>query len=91
MDEEVPRRGMLEVVDTSELADRIDRTCRLTGSFVLRSGRTATEYFDKYRFEGDPVLLRAVAERMVPLLPVETEVLGGLELGASRWRRPSEG
>lgn len=47
----------------------------------MRSGLTATEYFDKYRFEADPVILRAVAEAMVTLLPSDTEVLGGLELG----------
>ena len=35
----------------------------LVGRFRLRSGRTADEYFDKYRFEADPVLLRAIAEQ----------------------------
>ncbi|MGG5257788.1 orotate phosphoribosyltransferase [Phycicoccus avicenniae] len=68
-------------MDPLQLAARIDATCRLTGSFTLRSGATATEYFDKYRFESDPALLRAVAEAMVPLLPPGTGVLGGLELG----------
>jgi orotate phosphoribosyltransferase len=42
--------------------------------------RTA-EYFDKYRFEADPVLLDAIAEAMVPLVPTGTEVLAGLEMG----------
>jgi len=55
--------------------------CRLTGDFTLRSGQTATTYFDKYRFEGDPGLLRDVAELMVPLIPAGIEVLAGLELG----------
>lgn len=59
----------------------IDATSRLTGEFTLRSGQVATEYFDKYCFESDPVLLRAVAEQMVPLVPEGTELLGGLELG----------
>jgi orotate phosphoribosyltransferase len=53
----------------------------LTGSFVLRSGRTTDEYFDKYRFEADPALLDELAEAMVPLIPVGTEVLAGLEMG----------
>jgi orotate phosphoribosyltransferase len=53
----------------------------LTGEFVLRSGRTATEYFDKYRFEADPVLLDAVAAAMAPLVPPGTQVLAGLEMG----------
>lgn len=64
-----------------ELAADLDATCRITGDFVLRSGLTTDQYFDKYRFEGDPLLLRRVAEAMVPLLPHDTEVLGGLELG----------
>ncbi|MHA7984529.1 orotate phosphoribosyltransferase [Rathayibacter sp. CAU 1779] len=65
----------------SDLARDIDAVCRLSGEFTLRSGLIATEYFDKYRFETDPVLLRRVAEAMVPLLPPDTEALGGLELG----------
>lgn len=65
----------------AELARDIDRTCRLTGTFTLRSGQTATEYFDKYLFESDPQLLRRVAEAMQSLVPVDTDLLGGLELG----------
>lgn len=65
----------------ARLAATVDATCRLSGQFTLRSGLTATEYFDKYRFESDPVLLRQVAEHMVALLPEDTQVLGGLELG----------
>lgn len=64
-----------------QLAADIDAKSRIAGEFVLRSGVTATEYFDKYRFEADPELLRRVAEGMVPLLPDDTQVLGGLELG----------
>ena len=64
-----------------DLAQRINRISRLEGSFVLRSGQHATHYFDKYRFEADPVLLRELARRMLDLLPERTEVLAGLELG----------
>jgi orotate phosphoribosyltransferase len=64
-----------------DLAERIDAVARLTGTFTLRSGQTATEYFDKYRFEADPVLLADIAAAMVALLPAGTEVLAGLELG----------
>ncbi|NNG37679.1 orotate phosphoribosyltransferase [Flexivirga sp. ID2601S] len=63
------------------LATAIDQRCRLQGEFTVRSGQVLTEYFDKYLFEGDPELLRHVAERMVPLLPAKSELLGGLELG----------
>ena len=65
----------------ASLAGDIDALCRLEGDFLLRSGRHATEYFDKYLFEADPVLLGRVVDAMVGLLPEHTEVLGGLELG----------
>src|SRR6058998_1739022 len=68
-------------VTHSDLAHRIHAASHLTGQFTLRSGRTATEYFDKYRFEGDPVLLDEIAGRMAPLVPSGTEVLAGLEMG----------
>jgi orotate phosphoribosyltransferase len=64
-----------------DLAQRINAVARLEGSFVLRSGQIATHYFDKYRFEADPALLRRVARRMLTLLPPGTEALAGLELG----------
>ena len=41
----------------------------------------ASEYFDKYLFESQPALLARVVEQMVDLLPADTELLGGLELG----------
>ncbi|WP_031518845.1 orotate phosphoribosyltransferase [Streptomyces sp. NRRL F-5123] len=65
----------------ADLARRIREAAHLTGQFTLRSGRTATEYFDKYRFEADPVLLDEIARRMAPLVPAGTEVLAGLEMG----------
>ena len=68
-------------MELAELGRRIYATAHLTGEFVLRSGQTTSEYFDKYRFEADPVLLDAVAEAMVPLVPADTEVLAGLEMG----------
>ncbi|MFC7242129.1 orotate phosphoribosyltransferase [Catellatospora aurea] len=64
-----------------ELAREVDAACRLRGEFLLRSGRTATEYFDKYRFEADPVLLDALAGRLAALVPAGIEVLAGLEMG----------
>jgi orotate phosphoribosyltransferase len=65
----------------SDLARRVYDCAHLTGEFVLRSGVVSNEYFDKYRFEADPVLLREIAAGMVPLLPDGTDVLCGLELG----------
>jgi orotate phosphoribosyltransferase len=65
----------------SDLARRVYDTAHLTGEFTLRSGQVSNEYFDKYLFEADPVLLRDIAEAMAPLVPAGTEVLAGLELG----------
>lgn len=63
------------------LAADIDAVARLQGNFLLRSGTTSSEYFDKYRFEADPRLLGRVAAAMLPLVPKDAEVLAGLELG----------
>jgi orotate phosphoribosyltransferase len=63
------------------LAARVLAASHLTGSFVLRSGRTADQYFDKYRFESDPELLREIVEALVALVPPGTDGLAGLELG----------
>jgi orotate phosphoribosyltransferase len=63
------------------LARRIYDTAHLTGEFRLRSGATSGEYFDKYRFESDPELLRTVAAGLVALLPEDVDAVAGLELG----------
>jgi orotate phosphoribosyltransferase len=38
-------------------------------------------YFDKYLFESDPMLLHEIAAQAAHLVPTDTEVLAGLELG----------
>ena len=65
----------------AELAQRIYATSHLTGQFRLRSGVLSREYFDKYQFEADPVLLWEVAVAMRPLIPQDVDALAGLELG----------
>ena len=65
----------------ADLAFRVAATCRLTGEFTLRSGARATTYFDKYLFEADPNLLAEVAGAAASMIPPDTEVLAGLELG----------
>lgn len=67
--------------DLTQLARDIDKLCRLTGRFTLRSGQIADEYFDKYLFESDPKLLARVVAQMAVLLPTGVDMLGGLELG----------
>ncbi len=68
-------------MDRSELARRIYDVAHLTGSFTLRSGVVSDQYFDKYRFEAEPTLLRAIAEAMAPAVPAGIDALAGLELG----------
>ncbi len=65
----------------AELAKKIYDIAHLTGEFKLRSGQVSHEYFDKYRFEAQPTLLREIAKQMAPLIPVGTEILAGLEMG----------
>ena len=64
-----------------ELAKEIFKISHLTGHFTLRSGQTSNEYFDKYRFESSPLLLKAIAQHLAPHVPAGTEVLAGLEMG----------
>lgn len=68
-------------MDSRELAQSIFKVAHLTGEFKLRSGLTSKEYFDKYRFEAQPKLLKAIATAMKPLIPPGTQVLAGLEMG----------
>ena len=63
------------------MATQVFAASHLTGTFVLRSGRTADHYFDKYRFESDPALLADIVEALLPLVPAGVEGLAGLELG----------
>lgn len=68
-------------MDRASLAADVNAACRLSGQFRLRSGQLSNEYFDKYLFEVDPSLLKRVSQAMVPLIPSDTDLLGGLELG----------
>jgi orotate phosphoribosyltransferase len=68
-------------MDRHELARQIYAASHLTGTFTLRSGVVSSEYFDKYMFEAEPELLRAIATACVPLVPAGIDALAGLELG----------
>ncbi len=68
-------------MDIKEIGRLIYKESRLTGSFRLRSGKTAEEYFDKYLFESKPALLSEISGYIATLVPEETEILAGLELG----------
>ena len=68
-------------MDEREFRRKIRERCLLFGEFRLRSGKISDRYFDKYRFESDPALLREVAARMAQLLPEGIDCLAGLEMG----------
>lgn len=65
----------------TDIAKKIYKTSHLTGKFVLRSGAVSKEYFDKYQFESNPELLKEIADKMVDRLPLEFDVVAGLEMG----------
>lgn len=68
-------------MESRELAQAILKIAHLKGEFKLRSGLTSNEYFDKYRFESQPKLLKEIAVAMKALIPHGTELLAGLEMG----------
>jgi orotate phosphoribosyltransferase len=62
----------------------VDRAL-LEGDFVLRSGRRSTWYLDKYRFETEPAILRALGDRLAEVAhehEPEAVRLAGPALGA---------
>lgn len=65
----------------NELAKKIFTVAHLTGEFLLRSGKTSNEYFDKYQFEARPDVLEPIAEHMKDLIPRGVHYLGALEMG----------
>ena len=52
------------MTDKDRLPAAIATVATLHGEFTLRSGAVSNEYFDKYRFESDPALLKAIAEHL---------------------------
>ncbi len=69
----------------AELGCALKEHAYLEGDFVLRSGRRSRYYLDKYRFETQPELLRALGERLAAEVrehePDATRIAGP-ELGA---------
>jgi orotate phosphoribosyltransferase len=63
------------------LAKRIFEVSNIRGEFLLRSGRTSNEYFDKSLFETDPILLHEIARGLSHFVPPDTKALAGLEMG----------
>jgi orotate phosphoribosyltransferase len=67
--------------DRTELAKQLRAVAYLTGEFTLRSGKISSFYWDKYRFESDPILLHAIVAELEKLLPPVFDKFAGLELG----------
>ncbi len=72
---------MVVTMHRNELAREIVRVSYLRGEFRLRSGQVSDHYFDKYQFESEPKLLKQLGLEMAKMIPADTEVLAGLELG----------
>ncbi len=71
-------------MNRDDLGKKIYNVSHLTGEFQLRSGKTSTEYFDKYLFESDPGLLYVISEHMRDLLTddiMDFNIVAGLEMG----------
>jgi orotate phosphoribosyltransferase len=65
----------------SELAKAVFECAHITGDFLLRSGQTSHEYFDKYQFEARPKILAEIATQIMGILPQDYELLGAMEMG----------
>lgn len=67
----------------SELGKEIFNVAHITGEFLLRSGITSNEYFDKYQFEALPKLLDEITTQMLELLPDlnSFDALAAMEMG----------
>jgi len=65
-----------------ELSRRITETALLRGEFTLRSGRKSNYYLDKYRFETQPDVLKALGEMFAKFVTGSVQRIAGAELGA---------
>src|SRR3989304_2270401 len=65
----------------AELAQRIRQAAYLEGDFTLRSGRKSKYYLDKYLFETQPDILRALGELFAKYVRPTTTLIAGAELG----------
>jgi len=68
-------------VDKTQLAKRVKETSYLEGDFVLRSGKRSKYYMDKYLFETQPDILRALGKEFCKYLTPDVTLIAGAELG----------
>jgi len=64
-----------------ELAKRVKDTAYLEGDFTLRSGKKSKYYLDKYLFETQPDILKALGEEFAKHATGDVTLIAGAELG----------
>ena len=69
-------------MNRQELAKRIADVALLRGQFTLRSGRKSNYYLDKYLFETQPDILKALGELFAERVGKHVDRVAGAELGA---------
>lgn len=73
---------MSPLMTKEQLAKRIADVALLHGDFTLRSGRKSKYYLDKYRFETQPDVLKALGALFAERVTTQTDRIAGAELGA---------
>ena len=68
-------------MNKAELIKRIRETSYLQGDFVLRSGKRSKYYLDKYLFETQPDILRALGVEFAKHVSDDVTLIAGAELG----------
>jgi len=68
-------------MNRSALTKRIKDSALLRGEFTLRSGRKSNYYLDKYLFETQPDILKALGEMFATYVQPSTTLIAGAELG----------
>src|SRR3954471_14604254 len=69
-------------MNRADLAKRIADVALLRGEFKLRSGRTSNYYLDKYLFETQPDILKALGAMFAERVTDGVDRIAGAELGA---------
>jgi orotate phosphoribosyltransferase len=64
-----------------ELAKRIKEAAYLEGDFILRSGKRSKYYLDKYLFETQPDILKALGVEFAKYVTNDVTLIAGAELG----------
>jgi orotate phosphoribosyltransferase len=68
-------------MDKTQLTKRVKETSYLEGDFLLRSGKRSKYYMDKYLFETQPDILKALGKEFCKYLTPDVTLIAGAELG----------